>query len=88
MNSETTAADWESMAKKASETVKTLQAEPVSEGILENGAGKMEGLAVGMYLVEAETSVLRNMNISLLLIFFLFRITIIPQTEMMSGYTT
>ena len=79
ISSETTAADWEAMGKKASETVKALQAEPDAEGILENGAGKMEGLM---------SSVPRNMNISLPLTFFHFRITIIPQTEMMSGYTT
>lgn len=55
ISSETTAADWEAMGKKASETVKALQAEPDAEGTLENGAGKIEGLAVGMYLVEADT---------------------------------
>lgn len=54
ISSETTAADWEVMGKKASETAKELQAEPDAENTLENGAGRIEGLAVGMYLVEAD----------------------------------
>ena len=53
IGSGTTAAQWEEMAEKASETVKELEAEPTAEGILETGEGTVGGLETGMYLVEA-----------------------------------
>lgn len=55
ISDQTTAAEWEEMGKKASETTKALGIVPTAEGILENGTGKLEGLAAGMYLVEADT---------------------------------
>ena len=55
VNDQTTAAEWEEMGKKASETVKTLEASPAAETVLENGAGSASDLATGMYLVEADT---------------------------------
>lgn len=54
VNSDTTAAQWEEMAKKAQEIVAEAEKEPTAEIVIEKGEGVAENLKTGMYLVAAE----------------------------------
>lgn len=54
VNSDTTAAQWEEMAKKAQEIVAEAEKEPTAEIVIEKGKGVAENLKTGMYLVAAE----------------------------------
>ena len=54
VDSDTTAAQWEEMAKKAQEIVAEAEKEPTAEIVIEKGEGVAENLKTGMYLVAAE----------------------------------
>lgn len=56
VNSDTTAADWESKAQAAAAVIEETQAAPTAEGVIEGGKGMITELSVGMYLVAAQTS--------------------------------
>lgn len=55
VTSETTAKEWEEKAQAAQKIVEDEQKAPAAEGVIENGTGKISNLAVGMYLVAAQT---------------------------------
>lgn len=55
IGSETTAAQWEEMAKKTSEAVKSQELEATAQTTLVSGQGGIGELETGMYLVEADT---------------------------------
>lgn len=55
ISSETTAQEWEEKAQEAANIVEKQQIVPAASGEIVNGTGRIEGLAVGMYLVSAES---------------------------------
>ena len=55
ISSETTAQEWEEKAQEAAKIVEEQQIVPAASGEIVNGMGKIDGLAVGMYLVAAES---------------------------------
>lgn len=55
ISEETTAEEWEKKAEDAAKVVEEQKPEATAESVLENGEGKVAGLATGMYLVSAES---------------------------------
>lgn len=54
ISSKTTAQEWEVKAKSAVKTIEENKIEATASGSLTGGRGSVDGLSVGMYLVEAE----------------------------------
>lgn len=54
VTSETTAAEWEEKAAKATQILEETQAPATAEGLIQNGSGTIRDLSAGMYLAAAQ----------------------------------